>query len=193
MISMPRWGGWVPWPAHLYNNQVNPQVTGDDGYFAFFTPPGYYYLQVDGPAGYQSWRSPVIQVINEIVHVNVPLTPWTDENVVEVTLGSTTPSPAVLTVPVGATVEWHLPWDNMALPQTQFALLENPILHLLSARNPLSDTLGFDGGMLAPGRVYRRQFTTPGTYTYSDGLGHTATIVVSAAEKKLYLPLVTRR
>ncbi len=47
--------------------------------------------------------------------------------------------------------------------------------------------------MLAPGRVYRRQFTTPGTYTYSDGLGHTATIVVAGAQKKLYLPLVVRR
>jgi CSLREA domain-containing protein len=35
---VPEWGGWTPWPAHLYNNQVNPQVTGSDGYFAFFTP-----------------------------------------------------------------------------------------------------------------------------------------------------------
>ncbi len=72
-VSMTNWGGWVPWPAHLYENQINPQVTGNDGYFAFFTPPGFYYLQVEGKAGYQSWRSPVIQVINEIVHVNVPL------------------------------------------------------------------------------------------------------------------------
>ena len=74
-VSMPTWGGWVPWPAHLYNDQINPQVTGDDGYFAFFTPPGFYYLDVQGKAGYQSWRSPVVQVITEIVHVNVPLTP----------------------------------------------------------------------------------------------------------------------
>ena len=35
MVSMPLWGGWVPWPAYLYDNQVNPQVTGADGYFAF--------------------------------------------------------------------------------------------------------------------------------------------------------------
>ena len=105
MISMPRWGGWVPWPAHLYNNQVNPQVTGDDGYFAFFTPPGYYYLQVEGPAGYQSWRSPVIQVVNEIVHVNVPLTPWTDEETAQVTLNPAGPNPATLNVSPGTTVE----------------------------------------------------------------------------------------
>ena len=37
----------------LYNNQLNPRVTGSDGYFAFFTPPGQYYLQVDGKPGYQ--------------------------------------------------------------------------------------------------------------------------------------------
>ncbi|HHY57592.1 MAG TPA: hypothetical protein GYA08_19375 [Chloroflexi bacterium] len=192
MISAPRWGGWVPWPAHLYNNQVNPQVTDDDGYFAFFTPPGDYYLQVEGKPGYQSWRSPVIHVVNEIVHVNVPLTPWTDGTVAQVTLDPTGPGPATLNVPVGGVVEWRAPWDNQAPPEPQLALVENPTVHLLSARNPLSDTLGFDGGMLAPGQVYRRQFTAPGTYTYSDGLGHTATITVTGAETKLYLPLVAR-
>jgi len=192
MISMPNWGGWVPWPAHLYDNQVNPQVTGADGYFAFFTPPGYYYLQVEGKPGYQSWRSPVIQVINEIVHVNVPLTPWTDGELAQVTLNPAGPTPATLTIPLGGTVEWDAPWETMAPPETQLALLENPRLRLLSARNPLSDTLGFDGGMVAPGRSYRRQFTEPGTYTYSDGAGHTGQIVVSSESHWVYLPLVLR-
>lgn len=86
MISMTEWGGWVPWPAHLYNNQVNPQVTGEDGYFAFFTPPGHYYLQVEGKPGYQPWRSPVIEVTTQIVHVNVPYTPWPTGDVSQVTL-----------------------------------------------------------------------------------------------------------
>jgi len=36
--------------------------------------------------GYQSWRSPVIQVANEIVHVNVSLTPWKGGDAAQVTL-----------------------------------------------------------------------------------------------------------
>jgi len=80
-------------------------------------------------------------------------------------------------------VEWHALWDPTASPATQMALMENPLLRLLSARDPLSDTLGFDGGMLAPGRVYPQE----GTYTYHDGLGHTATVVVATAEKRSVL------
>ena len=34
MANIPEWGGWVPWPAHLYLNQVNPQVVGANGYFS---------------------------------------------------------------------------------------------------------------------------------------------------------------
>jgi hypothetical protein len=71
----PQWGGWVQWPAQFYDNQKNPQVTGDNGYFAFFTPPGSYYLDVQSADGFQPWRSPDVQVISEIVHVNVPDTP----------------------------------------------------------------------------------------------------------------------
>ena len=50
-ISAPTWGGWIPWPAHIYG-QTNPQVTDNlypdgittTGYYAFYTPPGLYYL-----------------------------------------------------------------------------------------------------------------------------------------------------
>ena len=76
MADEPDLGGWVQWPAHLYD-QVNPQVTADDGYYAFYTPPGRYYVRVTGKGGFQSWRSPVITVKNELVHLNVPLTPIT--------------------------------------------------------------------------------------------------------------------
>lgn len=191
-VSVPEWGGWIPWPAHLYQNQVNPQVTGPEGYFAFFTPPGFYYLQVEGANGYQSWRSPVVQVVNDIVHVNVPLTRWTANHVAQVALLPDGPHPSILTIPANTSVEWISTLDADATATDLARLNANPVAQPRSGDvlDPLTSTLGFDGGMLAPGQVYRRQFTRPGTYTYSDGLGHTATIVVG--ENKLYLPVVVR-
>ena len=192
-VSMPQWGGWTPWPAHLYQNQVNPQVTGPQGYFAFFTPPGFYYLQVEGANGYQSWRSPVVQVISDIVHVNVPLTRWTAENVAQVALLPDGPHPSALTIPANTSVEWISTLDADATATDLARLNANPVAQPRTgdALDPLTSTLGFDGGMLAPGRVYRRQFTEPGLYAYTDGAGHTATIEV-IAERKIYLPLVLR-
>lgn len=189
MVSMPQWGGWVPWPAHLYNNQVNPQVTGEDGYFAFFTPPGFYYLQVEGIPGYQPWRSPVVQVINEIVHVNVPYTPRPTETVASLALTPDGPSQPAIQVGVGDSVEWVATWPADAPLNDLARYRENPALRLRSTLDPLTNTLGWDGGMLSPGSVYRRQFTRPGTYTYSDGAGHTGQVIVMA---RVYLPLVVR-
>jgi hypothetical protein len=183
-ISSTEWGGWVPWPAHLYNNQVNPQVTGSDGYFAFFTPPGLYYLQVDGKPGYQSWRSPDIQVVDTIVHVNVPYTPWTDPPVgemltTEVLLTASGPQPASISVAPGITVQWRAEVDSLAPLQLLAQQVENPTLRPLSALNPISNTLGWDGGMLIPGQTYRRRMDAPGLYTYTDGLGHQGQVCVT--------------
>jgi hypothetical protein len=193
MVSLPQWGGWVPWPAHLYNDQANPQVTGGDGYFAFFTPPGDYYLQVDGVAGYQSWRSPVMHVSTEIVHVNVPLTPVgmaQSMPTYAVTLTQAGPSPAVMTVTVGSAVEWTVELSG-TLPMEQLLnLIDNPASRPLSVRNPLSDTLGWDGGLLTPGQIYRRSFMRAGTYGYTDGAGHSGQVVV--INHKLYLPLTIK-
>lgn len=69
-------------------------------------------------------------------------------------------------------------------------LMDNPALRLLSDLDPISFTDGWDGGMMAPGRVFRRQFTTPGTYTYTDGAGHSGQVVVTPY--RIYLPLVLR-
>jgi len=148
MVSMPQWGGWVPWPAQLYNNQVNPQVTGEDGYFAFFTPPGHYYLQVDGIEGYQSWRSPVVEVITEIVHVNVPYTPWPEEVLSQVKLTPDGPAPALIAVSAGSSVEWVSSLDINASTSQALRFMENPILQprTWDALDPLSSILGFDGG-----------------------------------------------
>lgn len=52
----------------------------------------------------------------------------------------------------------------------------------LSALNPISHTVGWDGGMLAPGRSYRRQMDSPGLYSYSDELGHQGQVCVTLRE-----------
>lgn len=64
------------------------------------------------------------------------------------------------------------------------------MLRPFSTLNPLTSTLGWDGGMLTPGQTYRRQFITPGTYTYTDGAGHAGQVVVSSY--RIYLPLALR-
>ena len=181
-MSSTEWGGWTPWPAHMFNNQVNPQVTETDGYFAFFTPPGFYYLQVEGKPGYQSWRSPVIQVVNEIVHVNVPYTPWinpqTGITLTQVLLTENGPVPALLDVALGTVVQWSAEVDALLLPAELIQQVENPLLQVLSGLNPISNTLGWDGGKLIPGQTYQRQMNTPGIYTYNDGLGHQGQVCV---------------
>jgi hypothetical protein len=63
---------WSRWPGEYYESQVNPQVTGTDGYYAFFVPPGLYRVAAVA-SGYQSHTSPNLRVINEVVHYNVPM------------------------------------------------------------------------------------------------------------------------
>jgi hypothetical protein len=63
---------WSRWPAELYESQINPQVTAEDGYYAFFVPPGLYRVRAES-GGYLPHISPDIRVISEIVHYNVPL------------------------------------------------------------------------------------------------------------------------
>ncbi|MCA9869294.1 MAG: hypothetical protein KC487_02755, partial [Anaerolineae bacterium] len=112
---------------------------------------GQYYLQVDGKPGYQPWRSPVITVVNEIVHVNVPYTPWTEppaiETVTEILLTAAGPQPASVTVPAGTTVQWRADVDGLS-PADLATQTDDPVLQPLSVLNPISTTLGWDGGML---------------------------------------------
>jgi uncharacterized repeat protein (TIGR01451 family) len=202
MVSMPQWGGWVPWPAHLYEDQVNPQVTDDvypdnittTGYYAFFTPPGFYYIDVEGIDGYQHWRSPVVQVITEIVHVNVPYTPWPDQVAISVTLTAQGISSPVIAIPVGSAVEWVSMLTATDTITDLIAWSENPILHPKSDLDPLENVQGFDAGYLEPGRVYRRTFAWPGTYAYTDANGNTGTVIVTGEPpyKYIYLPLVLK-
>jgi hypothetical protein len=58
-------------------------------------------LQVEGPAGFQTWRSQVVEVASEIVHSNVPLTPVGPDGSPRVTVTPDGVTPTTLTVPVG--------------------------------------------------------------------------------------------
>ena len=190
MVSEPMLGGWVQWPAHLYDHQTNPQVTGADGYYAFYTQPGQFYVQASGKEDYQNWRSPVITVTNQLVHLNVPLTPITVQNIHPVNLTISGPDRPVLYINQGDTVEWLAEMvTNLSIESRQL-YTENPVLRLLSAQDPLINILGWDSGMLAPGQAYLRQFTQDGEYLYSDGLGHTARVVVGGVQ--VFLPQVCR-
>jgi hypothetical protein len=193
-VSVPEWSAWVPWPAHLYNNQINPQVTGNNGYFAFFTPPGYYYLQASGAHGYQAWRSPIVQVVTEIVHVNIPLTPWVNDAAAQVLLTPAGPNPAVVRVPPGRGVEWLSTLADGASAADLVSWTENPAIQPRTdgALDPLLNTTGFDAGRLPPGQTYRRKFAAAGVYPYSDGLGRAGTIIVAQLQS-VYLPLVLKK
>lgn len=176
---VPEWESWIQWPAHLYNSQINPQVTGADGYFAFFTPPGKYYLEVTGANGYQTWRSPVVEVVNEIVHVNIPLTSAAAQTGKQVLLTAAGPQPAVVTIPVDGRITWLSAMEEDATAQNLADLNENPVSQPRSnVLDPFLSVLGFDGGTLRPGETYTRVFPTCGEYTYSDGRGHIGTIKV---------------
>ncbi len=64
---------WVRWDAALYG-QVNPQGTGADGYYAFFTPPGQFKVVVDAKAlGFRDYESSVLTVVNAPIRYNVGL------------------------------------------------------------------------------------------------------------------------
>jgi len=182
------WQTWIPWPAELYDNQVNPQVTSLNGYYAFFTPPGKYYLQATGKDGYQSWRSPEIEVISEIVHMNSPLTAWNEVSSKTTVISSPAGlTPAQVTIAVGDSVTWQASVSTLATADMLNALMLNPLTRLLSALNPLSNQGGWDSGVLQPGSAYTRTFTQPGTYAYTDGFGHSGTVVV---REVVYLPLI---
>lgn len=74
-------GQWKVWPAEFYG-QVNPQVTDgttDDGvavagYYSFLTPPGQYRIEAEAP-GYQPFKSQILTVINDPIHLDIGLKP----------------------------------------------------------------------------------------------------------------------
>lgn len=64
---------WVIWDGASLQ-QINPQTTGESGFYSFFVYPGKYYLTVE-KEGYESFTSELIEVIEEIVQLDVYLEP----------------------------------------------------------------------------------------------------------------------
>lgn len=64
---------WQVWNGAIWG-QENPQFTGADGYYSFFTLPGTYQVQVHAD-DYAYYVSPALVVVDEPVHHNVPLGP----------------------------------------------------------------------------------------------------------------------
>jgi hypothetical protein len=63
---------WMTWEAWAYDRQVNPLVTGADGYYSFFVPPGTYRITANHP-DYWPYASPDIVALDKPAHVNIPL------------------------------------------------------------------------------------------------------------------------
>jgi uncharacterized repeat protein (TIGR01451 family) len=181
------------WDAASYGGQVNPQTTAADGYFSFFTPAGVYQLDVF-KENYQPYRSWDLVVVSELVEFNVPLTPDTTEEADSaISINESGFDPPVLTVEPGAIVEWTNIGDapHTATSITPTARIEG--VGLLD----LSNTDGWDSGLLGSGETYKRQLNTVGSYYYYDheNPAYTGLIVVEeAVEEKypIYLPLVLR-
>ena len=188
MVSMTEWGGWVPWPAHLHENQQNPQVTNDEGAFQFHAPADLFYLSVDGIQGYQPWHSPVY---TDVTYIQVPLTPLPPGSSTHVSLPPSGPVPSEVTVSVGESVSWSVPLDFTASLLDRMKLTDNPIIRLLSDNNPLSSIPGWDSGLLVPGDDYARVFDTPGEYTYQDGLGNSGKVIVEN-NWPIFLPILNK-
>jgi uncharacterized repeat protein (TIGR01451 family) len=151
-------GGWDRWPAELYA-QTNPQVTGADGYYSFYTPPGDYRITVDATDSYQGYRSWTLTVISTPVHLDIPLTRASDQADYVVTVDSAGFVPDTLKVVQGSVVEWT---NNEATTSVWHSTTSD-----LDARSD-TGSLGWDSGLLDSGESYRRRFDTVGTFTYYD-------------------------
>lgn len=178
------------WPAADFD-QANPQITGDDGYYSFFTPPGTYRIQVQ-KAGYQPHLSPDLVVVDTPVHYDVPLTPVIAEDAdVQVLITEHGFEPSVLTVTPGTIVEFINATANL-----RGAMSISFTTSVASAMITGQSLEGFDSGLLAGGERYKHRFTAEGSYVYVDHenpLSSGAIIIQGAAQGyRIYLPTVSR-
>jgi plastocyanin len=172
------------WPAASFG-QVNPQTTGSDGYFSFFTPPGVYRLDV-AKAGYQPYRSPDLNVVNTPVHHDVLLTPLVNE-------------PAQVTIVIGE--NGFTPAITRVAPGTVVAFVNGDVGDH-SASSTRTTTVGavasaiggFDSGALGPGQRYVVKLDVAGSYIFADANNPNAegVVLVEPASRRVLLPLLRR-
>ena len=172
------------WPAASFS-QLNPQVTQANGYFAFFTPPGVYRLDVTR-SGYQPYRSPDLRVVSEPVHHDVPLTPIVTEPArVTIVLNESGFEPSVIRVTRGAVIA--LINADIREHQAQGALAG-----ATSEAAGAAQAGGFDSGALGPNQRYLIKFDTPGTYQVTDASDPNARAVIVVLGNTILLPVVRR-
>jgi plastocyanin len=173
------------WPADAYG-QENPQTTGTDGYYSFFTPPGTYRVQATA-SGFQSHLSPDLVVTDAPVHYDVYVTPVITEAAhYVVRIGPLGFDPPVLHVAAGSVVEWvnvdTAPHASTSITPTVGGTLNLP---------GLSGEDAWDSGLLDTGDSFKKRLDSVGTYTYQDGENAVVTgqLIV---EHLIYLPLLLR-
>lgn len=178
------------WPAADFG-QINPQTTGADGYFSFFTPAGTFRLEVN-EANYQPYRSEDLVVVDKPVHFDVPLSPVINEEAdYVVSITSEGFSPSLLKVEPGSVVEF------VNLDSTMRAAKSTTPASALEGAT-LKSTDAWDSGLLENGASYKRRLDSEGTYTYIDSVNPAVagTIIVEksepAADQMLYLPNVVK-
>jgi plastocyanin len=178
------------WPAEDFM-QENPQTTGADGYYSFFTPAGTYQVQVTAD-GYQGHVSPDLVVTDEPVEYDVYLAPEVSESpAYTITVSSMGFDPPVLVAPIGAVVAW-VNVDSELHASTSVT----PTLHGSMGSGMGTTDLGsqdaWDSGLLESGQSYVHQLTGMGTYTYQDGddAVHTGRVIV---QPTIYLPVVLKQ
>ena len=174
------------WPAASFDNQINPQTTGADGYFSFFTPNGTFQLVVN-KSGYQPYRSAEIVVAGTPVRYDVGLTPVMTTPVKHtITVDENGFTPSSITVLPGDTVEWVNTDTSLHRTQTTIAASRSA-----ASFNAFTN---WDSGALATGEGYRYTFNTKGSYFYYDpqNPNNTATITVDTPSYKTMMPVLMR-
>lgn len=166
--------------------QENPQTTGTDGHFSFFTPAGTFRLEVER-AGYQPFRSDDIVVTDAPVEYNVPLTPLIESTAtVTVTIGPNGFEPAVVRVKPGTVIVW-VNLDDGEHTVTGSGAGSSGRVRL--AATSASDD--WNSGLLSPGGSYTRRVSGSGTLTYTDSQNpaYTASVILDG---RMFLPVARR-